>query len=86
MALKKTVTTVHGFQAENAYHRVEGISFKSKTEIDFQIRSYIDNSGKFPHFADIAFSCAYDINKGEPFAQAYEYLKSTVAFSDAVDC
>lgn len=60
MALAKTVSTVHGLDVENAYHRVEGTQI-DKDKMTFQVRSYKDNSG-LPHFADASFDCAYDLS------------------------
>ena len=84
MALAKTVETVHGFQAVNAYHCVEGMQV-SKDSMTFQVRSYKDNSG-LPHFADASFNCAYDIAGSNPIAQAYEHLKTLPEFAGATDC
>jgi hypothetical protein len=84
MALAKTVQTVHGFQAVNAYHRVEGTQV-SKDTIKFQVRSYKDNSG-LPHFADASFNCVYDIAGSNPIEQAYAYLKALPEFVSAIDC
>lgn len=85
MALKKTVTTPHGFVATDAYHRVEGVHMHSKSEIAFQVRSYKDESC-VAHFSDISFVCKYDLNKSNPIAQAYDHVKSQEAFSDTQDC
>lgn len=84
MALKKTVITSHGFNAVDAYHRVEGTQV-SKDTITFQVRSYKDNSG-LPHFADAFFNCAYDIAGNNPIAQAYDHLKTLPEFAGATDC
>lgn len=84
MALQKTATTVHGFLADNAYHRVEGISFPSKEQMIFRLRSYKDPGT--PHFADDQHVCAYDMQAGNPWEQAYEYLKTLPEFADAIDC
>ena len=40
MALAKTVSTVYGFQAINAYHRVEAVKIENKTEMTFHVRIY----------------------------------------------
>lgn len=85
MALKKTVITPQGFDAVDAYHRVEGVRMPSKTEILFQVRSYKDNSG-VPHFNDAAHVCQYDMNGSNPLTQAYAHLKTLPEFSDATDC
>jgi hypothetical protein len=84
MALAKTVLSVHGFQAVNAYHRVEGVQVE-KDRMAFQVRSYKDNTG-FPHFSDSSFNCAYDLVGNNPLMQAYEYLKTLPEFADATDC
>lgn len=85
MALEKTVQTPQGFEAKNAYHRVEGLQIKNKTTISYMVRSYKDNSG-LPHFADILFSCAYDIAGDNPIRQAYLHLKTLPEFAGAIDC
>jgi hypothetical protein len=84
MALAKTVLSVHGFQAVNAYHRVEGVQVE-KDRMAFQVRSYKDNTG-LPHFSDSSFNCAYDLVGNNPLMQAYEYLKTLPEFADATDC
>jgi hypothetical protein len=84
MALEKTVTTPHGFNSVDAYHRVEGTQV-SKDRMTFSVRSYKDNSG-LPHFADASFNCAYDIAGNNPIAQAYKHLKTLPEFAGATDC
>ena len=84
MALEKTVSTVQALVAVNAYHRVENIQFKDKSNISFYLRSYVSTDN--PFFSEDFISCAYDINGENPFKQAYKYLKTLPEFSDAVDC
>ena len=84
MALKQTSITPHGFNAIDAYHRVECTQV-SKNTITFQVRSYKDNSG-LPHFADASFNCAYNIAGSNPIAQAYAHLKTLPEFVGATDC
>jgi len=84
MALKKTVTTVHGFEAVDAYHRVENVVLNGKDKIAFHVRSYKDPI--LPAFNDQPFECAYNLNSGNPIEQAYAYLKSTDDFNAANDC
>jgi hypothetical protein len=84
MALEKTVTTPHGFDAVDAYHRVECTQV-SKDTMTFQVRAYKDNSG-LPHFVDTSFNCAYDIRGNNPIAQAYQHLKTLPEFAGATDC
>ena len=84
MALKKTVTTQHGFDAVAAYHRVEGVSLQGKSAMSFLVKSYREPNGVA--FGEQAFECQYDLNGENPIKQAYGHVKSTDAFSGAVDC
>jgi len=84
MALAKTVSTVYGFQAINAYHRVEGLSLESKTAMSFHVRSYAEKDK--PFFEESVLSCAYTLGEKNPFAQAYEHLKTLPDFAGATDC
>lgn len=83
MALQKQTQSVHGFDAPQAYHRVEGVSV-SKSEIEFRLRSYKDASSD-TSFADEGFVCSYDIAGDNPIKQAYEHLKTLPEFADAAD-
>ena len=84
MALNKTTTTSQGFEAVNAYHRVEGLCLVTNQTISFGVRTYKDVA--FPAFADNGYSCAYDITGENPIKQAYEYLKTLPEFANATDC
>lgn len=86
MALEKTTQTVHGFQAVNAYHRIEGVILEGKNKIAFRVRAYKENSGNHPAFDDKGFSCDYDIAGANPFAQAYAHLKTLPEYVEAKDC
>ena len=44
MALQKTAITPQGFEATNAYHRVEGVRLTKKDELAFNVRGYKDAS------------------------------------------
>lgn len=83
MALQKTVTTNNGFDATDAYHRVEGVEFINKTTMRFRIRSY--KTTEFASFADEGGECAYDMNGDNPFVQAYAHLKTLDTFTGASD-
>ncbi len=85
MALKKTVQTPQGFNAADAYHRVEGVRLQGKDQIAFQLRSYKDDSG-VAHFNDVAHACAYELSGANPIAQAYNHVKSLPEFAGAQDC
>lgn len=84
MALKKTVVTPQGFDAVDAYHRVEGVRLIGTSAIAFQVRSRKDKNN--PHFSDVEFESAYDLNGENPLAQAYAHLKTLPEFAGAVDC
>jgi len=84
MAIKKTVTTVHGLQVIDAYHRVEGVQIRGKSEILFTVRSYADVNKQ--SFHDQNFSCAYSLTGENPIKQAYEHLKTLPEFAGATDC
>jgi len=84
MALAKTVTTVHGFEAVNAYHRVEAVSLTSKEQISFHIRSY--TSVDKPFFEESVLSCAYALDGENPIKQAYKHVKTLPEFAGATDC
>lgn len=85
MAFKKTVITPQGFEARDAYHRVEGVRIISKAEIKFQLRAY-KNKETGQHFSDDEFNAPYNILGENPIAQAYAHLKSLPEFADAVGC
>ena len=84
MALAKTVSTVHGLQAVNAYHRVEAVRLESKTAISFHIRSYTATDK--PFFEESVLSCAYALDGENPIKQAYDRLKTLPEFAGATDC
>jgi hypothetical protein len=84
MALKKSVTTPHGFAADGAYHRVESVKLVAKDRIEFHVRSYLSQDK--PFFAESVTSCPYVLESQNPIRQAYIYLKSTDEFSGAEDC
>jgi hypothetical protein len=84
MALLKTTTSSFGFEAVNAYHRVEAVSLEGKDKINFHVRSYKEVG--MPFFAEQVLSCAYDIAGENPIKQAYSYLKTLPQFAGALDC
>lgn len=84
MALSKTIETVHGFQASNAYHRVEAVSLIGKEQIRFHVRSYM--AVDKPFFAEQTMISAYNLNLDNPIKQAYNHLKTLPEFAGAVDC
>ena len=84
MALSKTITTVHGFEAVDAYHRVESVSLVGKDQISFHVRSYA--APDTPFFQEDVLSAPYELSGGNPLSQAYEHLKTLPEFEGAVDC
>lgn len=84
MALSKTVTTNHGFEAVNAIHRVESLTLTSREDMKFHLRSY--TAPDKPFFDEEIFEASYDIAGMNPIKQAYLHLKTLPEFDDAVDC
>jgi hypothetical protein len=84
MALQKTTTTLQGFTATEAYHRVEGIVLTQKNKITFQVRSYKEVD--LPFFSDVSHTTTFDLEGPNPIKQAYLYLKTIPEFADATDC
>lgn len=85
MALKKTVIAPQGFEAKNAYHRVEAVRITGKTSMQFNVYSHID-AETVSFFAEYLFDCPYDLNGKDPIAQAYEFAKTQPEFEGAEDC
>ena len=85
MALSKTVKTPQGFDAVNAYHRVESLSVQGKSELIFSASSYKDKDQAIS-FSSKRIVCPYSIDGGNVFEQAYQHLKETEEFAGSVDC
>jgi hypothetical protein len=84
MALTKTTTTSEGFEAVNSYIVCEAIRLYGKDRIAFQVRTHKEKG--LPHFSDVSFESAYNIDGANPIKQSYEFLKTLPEFADAVDC
>jgi len=84
MALAKTISTVHGFQAVNAYHRVEAVSLIGKEQISFHVRSYTATDK--PFFVEEVMTAPYQLDGDNPIKQAYAHLKTLPEFAGATDC
>lgn len=82
MALQKDVTTSSGIAVSQAYCRV-GLVSLTKDALNFSLMFYADKE-KSP-FDQRSFTCVYDLNGQNPIKQAYQYLKTLPAFSDARD-
>ena len=84
MALKKTITTTHGFQAVDAYHRVEAVTLVSKDQISSHVRSY--TAPDKPFFQEQVLAAPYVLDGENPIKQAYLHLKTLSQFAGATDC
>ena len=84
MALRKTVTTVHGLTCTDAYHRVENLTLTQKDQVSFFVRSYANTANK--PFNETVIYSPYDLDGANPLAQAYQHLKTQPEFAGATDC
>lgn len=84
MALKKSITTVHGINLSDAYIRVEALRLATKSTIAFNVCFYADPAK--PMVDGRPIECAYNIAGANPLEQAYAHLKTLPDFADAVDC
>lgn len=84
MAIKKTKASIHGFNGVDAYHRVENVVLKSKTEMRFHLRAYVSTG--YPFFDEAVYTAPYNMEGKNPIKQAYEFIKSLPEFEDAEDC
>jgi hypothetical protein len=85
MALQKTVTTLHGFVSQDAYHKVDNIKIFNKSSMTFDIK-ILKSKNETIAFDTWSFQCAYDLAGNNPIAQAYAYLKTLPEFAGATDC
>lgn len=84
MAFRQTVTYNNGLVIPNCYQRVEGVMLPNKNKVAFVLNDYVDPQ-KDKVFGK-AYECNYDLNGGNPIAQAYEHLKTLPEFANAIDC
>jgi hypothetical protein len=85
MALSKTVHTPQGFEATNAYHKIENVCLVEKTNMQFALKAYKNNKENVA-FLDVPYKCEYSLTGENPIKQAYEYLKTLPDFAGATDC
>jgi galactose mutarotase-like enzyme len=85
MAIQKSVTTQHGLVANNAYHKVENVTIRNKTQMEFNVKVFSSKEQSLP-FEMLAFSCAYDMQGDNPLRQAYTYVKTLPDFAGSTDC
>lgn len=84
MALKKSLTTVHGINLADAYIRVEALRLATKSTIAFNACIYADPAR--PMVDGRPIECAYNIAGANPLEQAYAHLKTLPDFAGAMDC
>jgi hypothetical protein len=84
MALKKTITTNHGINVIDAYHRVGSVRLQGKSQITFNVYVYADPTKQF--ISESLEVAPYDLTGANPLAQAYEHLKTLPEFAGATDC
>lgn len=85
MAIKTNIDTDTGLSVQNVYCRVEDIQCSSKNSMAFSLKYYVSQEIN-KAFETTNHGCPYTLEGKNPFAQAYEYLKTLPEFSDAVDC
>lgn len=85
MAIQKDSTTVHGFNAPEAYYRVEEVKLENKDKMSFFVQVYKSQESTDYAFNSFGYSCDYDINGANPIAQAYTHLKTLSEYSSATD-
>jgi hypothetical protein len=84
MALKKNIDSQFGITINDAYIRVENITFDASKAMMFFVRTYAKQN--FPSLSEQQMILAYDMNGANPYVQAYEHLKTLPEFTGAVDC
>jgi hypothetical protein len=84
MALLLTITTVHGIEIKDAYHRVEAVELTTKDSMRFHVRTYV--SSDKPFACESVHVAPYDLVGENPIIQAYMHLKSLPEFASATDC
>ena len=85
MALQKTVKTLHGFTAENAYHKIDNVKIINKESMTFDVK-VCKSKNETIAFDTLSFQCMYELDKENPIKQAYLYLKTCSEFVDSTDC
>lgn len=84
MALKKNIDSAFGITINDAYIRVENISFDASKSMQFFVRIYAKQN--FPALSEQQMFLGYDMNGANPYAQAYSYIKTLPEFANATDC
>lgn len=80
MALIKN-SVFHGIELQDAVFTVETVTISS--QLDFTVSMRASSDGE--RLSMSHHGCAYDASAGDPFTQAYAYLKSLDEFSNATE-
>ena len=88
MAILAPVETCFGFDAKEAYCRVESLSMTRDKNCSFLINNYLNQEAaqSVLPFSSSSFTYLYDLNGPNPIKQAYLHLKTLPEFADAIDC
>jgi hypothetical protein len=88
MALLLPVESSFGFRAEDAYCRIESLSWSKRGSLTFSATTYLNQEASVSATALLTqtFSCDYSLEGDNPIAQAYQFLKTLPEFADATDC
>lgn len=85
MALRKTVVSPQGFEARDAYHKIDSVILRNKTDAEVIVSSRKDASSGAA-FSSKVYECKYNLNGSNLLAQSYEQLKKLPEFTGAEDC
>lgn len=84
MALKKDYTTSQGIEIKGAYIRVYGVDCATKTHALARIGVQVAQDK--PVIEQLTKSFEMTLDGGNPFAQAYDHVKTMPVFAGAEDC
>lgn len=84
MALKKNIDSQFGITINDAYIRVENITFNVSKSMQFFVRIYAKQN--FPALSEQQMVLTYNMNGANPYVQAYTHLKTLPEFANASDC
>lgn len=84
MAIQKSHILENGLSCDNSYIRAQDIHLISKNKMSFILRFYVDNVNE-KYFDEKYFTCSYDMNGDNQYAQAYRYIKSLDQYKDSLD-
>lgn len=85
MALRQTTTLRSGLELQNAIHRVREVKLQGSNFITFKLKCFASvDDGKA--LQQNEYGCPYNINKTNPIAQAYDYVRTLPEFENAIDC